>query len=747
MSNVVQPIVSGFFALAPASDHTATVFIAEILLMLLVGRLLGELMQRFGQPAVLGQLLAGILLGPTVLGNLWPAAHQLIFPNTPEQKKMIDAISQLGILMLLLLAGMETDFSIVKRMRRTALFSSLSGIVFPFACGFFLGEILPDSILPEPEKRIVTALFLATALSISSVKVVAMVIMEVDFMRRNIGQLILASAIIDDTIGWIIIAIIGGIALEGSLNVRAVSVPVVGTLVFLALSFTLGRRLVAHIIRWTNDNFRSEMPVLSAILLLTFFMSIVTDLIGVHTVLGAFVVGILVGQSPILTRQIQEQLRSLIIALFAPIFFAVAGLSVDLTILRSPQLIELALGLILIASLGKLVGCYVGGRLGGLNAREAMALALGMNARGTTEVIVATIGLSIGVLTRDMYTLIVVMAVATTMVMPPMLRWALKRIPPTGEERERLERETAESRDFVPRIERVLITADQSEDGKLASVLGGLFAGTRRIMATVLELGRKREAGDLETPANFAKMSLEFAAKSNLVEKKAAKENSGAPASVASPAAPSINTQSSSEEPCAAVMKEIKKGYDLLIIGLDHASGNGGRPSGFNPSVEKIVHEFKGAMAIVIAKDDLPPKLRLRTMNILVPTTGADYSRRAAEVAIAIAKACHCGVTALHVYPPESEGLLMRRLREHLKPARALVRDIQALGEREGVPVKTLVKVRRVPENTILRQIKRGSHNLVVVGAKVRPGEELFFGHSIKVLLERTLTSLLVVSS
>jgi Kef-type K+ transport system membrane component KefB/nucleotide-binding universal stress UspA family protein len=729
------------------SDHTTTIFIAEILLMLLVGRLLGEVMHRIGQPPVMGQLLAGILIGPTVLGNLWPAAHQLIFPNTPEQKKMIDAISQVGILMLLLLAGMETDFSIVNRMRRTALFSSLSGIVFPFACGYLLGEMLPDSMLPAPDKRLVTSLFLATALSISSVKIVAMVIMEVDFMRRNIGQLILASAIIDDTVGWIIIATIGGIAAEGALKVRGVILAIVGTAVFLGLSFTIGRRIVAHVIRWTNDNFQSEMPVLSAILVFMFLMAIVTDFIGVHTVLGAFVIGILVGQSPILTRQIQEQLRSLIIALFAPVFFAVAGLSIDLTILRSPQLIELAVALILIASLGKLLGCYVGSRLGGLSAREATALAIGMNARGTTEVIVATIGLSIGVLTTDMYTLIVVMAVTTTMVMPPMLRWALTRIPPTGEERERLEREKAEATDFVPKVERVLIIADASEDGRLASILGGLFAGTRRIMATVLELGRKRVSGDLEKPTNFVKMSIEFVARLSAVETRVASAAAGATSTGSSSTSPSINALTSSEEPCIAVMKEVKKGYDLLVVGLDHTSGNGNRPSGFNSAVEKIVHQFKGAMGIVIARDDLPPKLRLRTMNILVPTIGADYSRRAAEVAITIAKACHCGVTVLHVYPPEAEGLLMRRLREHLKPARALVRDIHALGEREDVPVKTIVRVRRAPEAAILRQIRRGKHNLVVLGAKVRPGESVFFGHSIDVLLKRTSCSLMVVSS
>jgi Kef-type K+ transport system membrane component KefB/nucleotide-binding universal stress UspA family protein len=747
MSMIAHNVISVFFSpvLAnvgqlPHSDMTTTVFVAEVLLMLLVGRLLGELMQRVGQPAVLGQLLAGILLGPTVLGGLWPQAHHAIFPNTPEQKKMIEAISQLGILMLLLLAGMETDFAIVKRMRRAAISSSLSGIVFPFACGLFLGEMLPDSMLPEPEKRIVTALFLATALSISSVKVVAMVIMEVDFMRRNIGQLILASAIIDDTIGWIILAMISGIAAEGTLNVKGVSFTVGGTLIFLALSFAFGKRMVAQVIRWTNDNLRIEFAVLSAILVLMCLVSIITELIGVHTVLGAFVVGMLVGQSPILTKQIHEQIRGLIIALFAPIFFAVAGLSVDLTILKHLYLVELAMGLILIASLGKLVGCYVGGRIGRLSSREATALAIGMNARGTTEIIVASIGLSIGVVSQDIYTLIVVMAVTTTMVMPPMLRWALTRIPPTGEEEQRLEREQAEKKDFIPRVERLLIAVDQSEDGKLASILGGLFAGSRQIMATLLDLGLNEPATRSvvkEKIEDWVKLSIEFATRK---EEQLNGGDARAPAPLAQ-----LNTQSSTEEPAAAVLKEVKKGYDMLFIGLEQALPS--NADALNASIEKIVRDFKGALAIAVAKDKMPAEQRMRSMDILVLASGAEYSRRAGEVAIAIAKACHCGVTALHVYPPQDEGLFMRRVREHLKPARALVRDLQELGEREGVPVKTLVKVRRAAEPVILRQIKRGEHNLVVLGANVRPGEGTFFGHKVKVLLEHGPCSLLVVSS
>ncbi|MCA1818285.1 MAG: cation:proton antiporter, partial [Acidobacteria bacterium] len=207
----------------PSSEHMVAVFVAEIAVMLLVGRLLGELMQRIGQPAVMGQLIAGVILGPSVLGVVWPHGYLQLFPDSAAQKKMIDAISQLGILMLLLLTGMETDLSLVNRMRRTALFTSLSGIVVPFTCGFLVGEYMPDSLVPNPQLRLATSLFVATALSISSVKIVAMVIMEVGFLRRNVGQIILASAILDDTVGWIIIAVIGGIASGGGVNLRGVS--------------------------------------------------------------------------------------------------------------------------------------------------------------------------------------------------------------------------------------------------------------------------------------------------------------------------------------------------------------------------------------------------------------------------------------------------------------------------------------------------------------------------------------------
>jgi Kef-type K+ transport system membrane component KefB len=159
-------------------------------------------MQRVGQPAVMGQLIAGIVLGPSVLGVVWPQAQNTIFAGGPEQKAMLEAVSDLGILMLLLLTGMETDLNLVRKARRAAVSVSAAGIVVPFVCGVTLGQFLPEAMLPRPDQRLVTSLFLGTLLSVASVKVVAMVVREMKFMRRKIGMTLVASAIIDDTVGW-----------------------------------------------------------------------------------------------------------------------------------------------------------------------------------------------------------------------------------------------------------------------------------------------------------------------------------------------------------------------------------------------------------------------------------------------------------------------------------------------------------------------------------------------------------------
>jgi K+:H+ antiporter len=711
-------------------EHAVALFVVQIAVLLLAGRLLGEAAQRIGQPPVMGQLVAGILLGPSLLGAISPAIYEAIFPGTPVQKAMVDGMAQFGVLLLLLLSGMETDLRLLQRIRRTAFFSSACGMVIPFVSGFFVAQMLPDAVLPDPHRRTLTALFVATCLAVSSVKIVAMIILESGFQRRNLGQLILATAVVDDTVGWITVGAIAGVASRGAFDARAAAVTVAGTLAFLVVSFTVGRRLVGRAIRWTNDNTQSDFAVTTLILVFMCGMALLTEGIGVHTSLGAFVAGILVGQSPLLSRRLEEQLRGPIVALFAPVFFTLAGRSIDLRILGDTRLLALAGAFVGVACAGKLLGGFLGGRLGGLRGREALALALGMNARGSTEVVVATIGLTIGLLSQPIFTLIVIVAITTTIATPPLLKWVLAGLPPRDEERERLEREAAEKNQFVPHVERILVVTEE-RCGALALRLAGLLAGTRHISTTVLPLDA--EPGERQPPA--AARALD-AVKASAA--RGAREAAEEPK--AKPEVPEVIVAAPAHaEPADAVLAEAAKGYDLIFLGMDRGAPGERREAGCSPVVERVVKDFDGATAIAVGA--VPEPLR-----IMVAVSGTDYSRRAAEVAVAIAKGASTSLTVLHVSRPSPEmGLI--RLDDVPDTARAVVRDIEALARRERVPFRSVVRTHRVHEQAILRELAAGRHNLLVLGVNARPGDTLFLGETAAEILAHAPGSLLLVKS
>lgn len=708
--------------------------------LLVCGRLMGEVMQRVGQPAVMGQLIGGILLGPSVLGALWPAGQQALFPTDADQKAMIDAVAQLGILLLLLLTGMETDLSVVRRSRRAAFSVSICGIALPFLCGFGLGELLPETLLPDPGKRLITTLFLGVALSISSVKIVAMVVREVGFLRRTIGQVIVASAIIDDTIGWIIMSVVFGLASHGAIDLWSLGQSLIGTALFLGISFTIGRQIVFRLIRWANDRFVSELPVITTILVITGLMALTTNAIGVHTVLGAFIAGILVGQSPILTSHIDEQVRGLIVALFMPIFFGLAGLTTNLAVLANTDLLLLTIGLIVIASLGKFAGAFLGGRVGGMTWAESMALGCGMNARGSTEVIVATIGLSMGVLNQNLFTTIVAMAVVTTMSMPPLLRWALGRLSVTEEEAERLKREEFEATGFVPQIERMLVAVDASPSGQFALRLSGLLAGARQMATTVIHF----DYASAEEPHEGRRQAERTKAvvKENVAEgDEAAQQEGGMSAAV---------TTRVEKPDDAAITAEAEKGYGFLVIGREPAS-EGHR---FHEQIAASAAAFAGPFAITIARGaDRSENVGSRP-SILVPVSGTATSRRGAEFAIALAQASRGSVTALH-FVPQSQGATVARTWQRevgaaiapMGGANAVIREIVRLGEPYGVAVSPAVKSAGNSQDAILEQITSGRHNLVVMGVSIRPGEYLDFGQTAAALLEKAECSLMFVVS
>ncbi|WP_189476476.1 cation:proton antiporter [Mesorhizobium sp. M2A.F.Ca.ET.043.05.1.1] len=717
------------FAAEKTGMSSEGVFVAELILLLVVGRGIGEVLEALGQPAVMGQLIGGILLGPSLLGWVWPAAERLVFAGDPTQKSMINAIAQLGVLMLLLLTGMETDLRLVRRVGHACFSISAAGVAVPFALGFIAAQFMPETLLAAGGERIVAGLFLGTALSISSVKIVAMVVRDMNFMRRDLGQIIVSSAIIEDTIGWVVVAITIGIATKGRIEIASLGFTIAGVALFMAFSFTLGRRIVFDAIRWTNDTFRSEYAVVTVILAIMGVMALITDLIGVHTVLGAFVAGILVGESPILSRHIEGQLRGIITALFMPVFFGVAGLSADLTVLVDPQLALLTVALVVIASMGKFGGAFIGAEVAGMSRAEGIAVGCGMNARGSTEVIVASIGLSMGVLSHNLFTMILTMAVITTLAMPPTLRWALRRLPIGEKEKKRLEREEIDQRGFVANLERLLVVVDEGVVGRFAAYLAGVIGAGKP--TTVLHSSGETDAEPTEG------LHLEEIEKGAEDSREAAKEGDEEPVREAP-----VTRRQHEVLSAEAVAKEARKGYGMLLVGLGRALTAKG---GFSHRLNEVAGAFDGPLCLVLKPASAGrqmPKLGPGSGKILVPVNGTAVARRGAELALAIAAVTGAPVKMLYVaraVREEPRDTVSHRRRE------AVLKDIVALADRYGVEIETAIRSRAAAADAIARQAGRNV-SLIVMGVARRQGEELIFGETTTAVLRRAPCPVVLIS-
>jgi nucleotide-binding universal stress UspA family protein len=449
-------------------------------------------------------------------------------------------------------------------------------------------------------------------------------------------------------------------------------------------------------------------------------LALTTELIGVHTALGAFVAGIMVGQSPILTEHIENELRGFIFAFFAPVFFAVAGLGMDLRTLANPTLLLFTVAVIAVASVGKFAGALAGGRMSGLTMMESLALATGLNARGSTEVIIASIGLAMGALSRELYTMIVAMAVVTTMAMPPMLRWVMARVPLGEEEAKRLDKEEAELAESLPRMERALVYVDNSPNGRLAAQLAGLFAARQKMLTTVLEVPGEKAPEQATTREKVTE---------------AARAGSEQPAD-----APSlvIARPAGSDD---ALGRELARGYDIVFAGLDQPIQPNSRQ--FDARLQLLLASFKGPVAIAIngagaaGPADIP-------LDILLPTSGTADSRLATEIALAFAGASKGRVTALHVFEPRDDTALLRgRAR---RAGISLLVDAHRLGKRGGVPVKGLTATNAHPDKEIQRTLKGGRFDMVVLGTSLRQGETKFLGSRMASLLRRIRTPALVIA-
>jgi Kef-type K+ transport system membrane component KefB len=406
------------------TEHQLFLFLAEVGLLFLAARIGGEIAARIGIPLHVGELVVGMLLGPSLLGWVWPEGFAALFPKEPLQRSLLDIFSWTGIIFLVLIGGLETRLGVLRRARGAVIGGWIGGFILPFAGGFALGMAFPRSLVPAGIDQPVFALFLATAMAISAVPVIARILMDLDLYRTRLGMVILSTAIADDTIGWIVLALVSGMA-SGGVEAGSIARTMLLTLAFVVVAFTLGRKFVRVAMRFARDHLKVPYPEVSMMLLLVFACGALTQAIGVHLVLGAFVAAILIGRLPN-SKAAVESVRQVGMGFFVPFFFAYTGIKVNLTTLHGSAFTFTVLA-VLVACAGKLIGGTVGARLGGLPKWEAIGVGVGLNARGAMELVIAAIGLSIGVLTDAAYAIIVLIAVLTTVMTAPLLKACVAR--------------------------------------------------------------------------------------------------------------------------------------------------------------------------------------------------------------------------------------------------------------------------------------------------------------------------------
>jgi len=405
--------------LALSSDQIVVIFLS-LGVLLAVARLLGELFRAFNQPSVVGELLAGILLGPTVLGRFAPIAMDTLFPVNSDVAVVMEGVTKIGIALFLLLAGMEVDLSTIFRLGRAALGVSAGGIIVPFAVGLVTAWLVPGLLdRPPGVDALVFNLFFATALSISALPVIAKTLMDLRLFRTDMGMVVISAAVFDDLTGWIIFAVILGLMGHGGEHAFSIPVTVALVLGFAVFMLTLGRWLIHRAIGFVQAHASWPGGILGFAIALAMFGAAFTQWIGVHAIFGAFFVGVAFGDSSHLRQHTRTILEQFVSFVFAPLFFASIGLRTDFVQNFDIRLCTIVL---LIACLGKLLGCTLGARLGGMSQRESLAVAFGMNARGAMGTILGLLALQAGVINEKMFVALVVMALATSMMSGPAMQ-------------------------------------------------------------------------------------------------------------------------------------------------------------------------------------------------------------------------------------------------------------------------------------------------------------------------------------
>jgi Kef-type K+ transport system membrane component KefB len=398
-------------------------FFLQLAVVLGACRAVGLLARRVGQPQVVGEMIAGVVLGPSLLGWLWPQAQERLFPAA--SMGILYAAAQVGIALYMFIVGVDFQTALIRRRLRSAASVSIAGIVTPFALGCVLASALASDrrFFPEGVSSLHAMVFLGAAMSVTAFPVLARIIHERGLTGTSLGTLTLAAGSVDDAAAWCILALLlAGFGGEATVALMTIA----GGLLYVVLVVFAARPTLARVGRAVERSEGLSHGTLAFVLMLVMAAAWFTDAIGIHAVFGAFVLGVAVPPG-LLARELKRSIEPMTTGLLVPLFFVYSGLNTRLGLVDSRELWAVALVILLAACVGKGVACWLAARLNGEDNREALAIGTLMNARGLMELIILNIGLERGLISRSLFTMMVFMAIATTLAASPLFEWVYRR--------------------------------------------------------------------------------------------------------------------------------------------------------------------------------------------------------------------------------------------------------------------------------------------------------------------------------
>jgi Kef-type K+ transport system membrane component KefB len=388
----------------------------ELILVLAIlisaAKLAGALSVRLRQPAVLGELLAGVVLGPSVLNLLgWPMLHDA------HLEEQVFHFAELGVILLMFVAGLEIEAGELLASFRIATLAGMMGVVVPFAMGAALAWWWPNGY------SLSKSLFVGVLLTATSVSISAQTLLELGRLRTRVGLALLGAAVVDDVLVILILSLFVALA-AGTGGIGGVLLIVARMALYLGTALLIGRRLVPAIMRW-GSRLHVSQPVISTTLVLILLLAWSAEVLGgVAAITGAFLAGLLLGQTTF-KHEIETSLTSMTYGFFVPLFFTSIGLQTNLWALQG-SLLGFGLAIVVIAIVSKIVGCSLGARLAGMPGPQAFQVGIGMISRGEVGLIVASVGIGAGIISEDLFAVAVLMVLVTTLITPPLLRWVMR---------------------------------------------------------------------------------------------------------------------------------------------------------------------------------------------------------------------------------------------------------------------------------------------------------------------------------